>query len=138
MYQEALVSLLNFNKSHIYSWNYSPRDLIDISKILGIKGTFQWFNFKYLGIPIFKTTLKASSWLLLINKIKNRINTWGATWLNPIGKVILIKSVLSTIPIYQSSILLAPKGILNKIESLLKKFLWKGGKQNENKLHLVN
>ena len=58
--------------------------------------------------------------------------------MSPASKVILIKSVLSSILIYQSSILLAPKSILHSIESLLKKFLWKGGKQNENKLHLVN
>ena len=138
MYQEASSSLLNYNKSYIYSWNCSPRDLIDISNILGIKGTPQWSDFKYLGVPILKTTPKASSWLPLIDKIKNRVNTWGATWLNPTGKVILIKLVLSSISIYQSSILLAPKGILNRIESLLKNFLWKGRKHNENKLHLVN
>ena len=61
MYQEASGSLLNYNKSHIFSWNFSPRDLADISKILGIKWTSQWSDFKYLGVPIFKTTPKASS-----------------------------------------------------------------------------
>ena len=66
------------------------------------------------------------------------INTWGATWLNITGKVVLIKAVLSSIPIYQCSILLAPKGVLASIESLLKKFLWKGGKQNEKNLPLVS
>jgi len=40
-------------------------------------------------------------------------------------------------PIYQISILLAPKGILVKIEGLLRRFLWKGGKNNEKRLHLV-
>ena len=58
--------------------------------------------------------------------------------MNPAMKVVLIKAVLSSIPIYQCSILLAPKGVLGSIESLLKNFLWKGGKQNEKKLSLVS
>jgi len=40
-------------------------------------------------------------------------------------------------PIYQSSILLAPGLVIRKIEGLLRKFIWEGGKGNEKKLHLV-
>ena len=50
----------------------------------------------------------------------------------------LIKSVLSSMPIFQSAILVAPKGNLTKIKSLLRIFLWKGGKHNENMLHLIS
>ena len=97
--------------------------MADFSRILGINGKTQWDDFKYVGVPIFKSALKSSSWLPIIDKIKNRISTWGEAWLNPVGKVILIKAILSNIPIYQCSILLAPKGILASIESLLKNFL---------------
>ena len=41
-------------------------------------------------------------------------------------------------PIYQSSILLAPGSVVLKIEGLLRKFIWKGGKGNEKKIHLVS
>ena len=41
-------------------------------------------------------------------------------------------------PIYQSSILLAPGSIIRKLEGLLRKFIWEGGKGNEKKLHLVS
>ena len=40
-------------------------------------------------------------------------------------------------PIYQSSILLAPNAVIRKIEGLLKKFIWEGGKGNEKKIHLI-
>ena len=100
LYQEALGSLINCNKSQILSWNCNPREMADISRILGIEGKTHWDDFEYLGVPIFKTALKSSSWLPIIDKIKNRISTWGANWLNPAGKVVLIKAVLSSIPIY--------------------------------------
>ena len=41
-------------------------------------------------------------------------------------------------PIYQSSILLAPGSVIRKIEGLLRKFIWEGGKGNEKKLHLFS
>jgi hypothetical protein len=112
--------------------------MTDITRILGIAGKTQWDSFKYLGVPIFKATAKSSCWAPLVDKIKARISAWGSSWLNPAGKIVLIKSVLSSIPIYQSSILLAPKGIISKVDALLRRFLWKGGRNNDNKLPLVS
>jgi hypothetical protein len=51
----------------------------------------QWEFLKYLGVPIFKTSLKSSVWITLLDKLKERINSWGASWLNLAGKVVLIK-----------------------------------------------
>ena len=62
----------------------------------------------------------------------------GATWLNKAGKVILMNSVLTSLPIYQCSVLLAPKTITNRINELLRRFLWEGGRNCEEKLHLVS
>ena len=52
--------------------------------------------------------------------------------------MVLIKSILSTLPIFQFSSLLAPKGILKDLAQLIHKFLWQGGKSNHKKIHLVN
>ena len=62
----------------------------------------------------------------------------GDIWLNKAGKVVLMNFVLSNLPIYQISILLAPKAIISKIDGLLRQFLWEGGKNGERKLHLVS
>ena len=75
---------------------------------------------------------------MLLDKIKVRIQAWGVTWLNLAGKLVLIKSVLNNIPIFQSSIMLAPNGIITKLEAILRRFPWKGGKQGDKKLPLVN
>jgi hypothetical protein len=118
-YQAISGSIINYRKSQIYGWNCTPREMTDITRILGIMGKTQWDSFKYLGVPIFKASTKSSCWAPLVDKIKARISAWGSSWLNPAGKLVLIKSVLSSIPIYQCSILLAPKGIISKIEALL-------------------
>jgi hypothetical protein len=77
-------------------------------------------------------------WLPMVEKLKLKIQAWGANWLTRAGKVVLMNSVLSSLPIYQCSVLLAPKTITNKIDVMLRRFLWEGGKNCARKLHLIN
>eukprot|EP00253_Pinus_taeda_P013603 PITA_13603 len=70
--------------------------------------------------------------------MKTKIAAWGGYWLTKGGKVILIKSVLSALPIFQAAFLLAPPNVMEQISRLLRDFLWQGGKGNENRIHLVN
>ena len=74
----------------------------------------------------------------MLDKLKSKIQSWGATWLNKVGKIVLINSILDSMPIYQTSMLLAPKGTVTQIDKLLRRFLWEGGKNGEKKMHLVS
>jgi hypothetical protein len=71
-----------------------------------------WTHFKYLGMPIFLNSYGKISWQDVIDKILSRIQIWGGCWLNPDGKIVLLKYVLTSLPIFQCSNLLAPKGTL--------------------------
>ena len=86
-----------------------------IARLLGMEGTLSWDSFKYLGIPIFKSIPKVAHWMPLLDNLKFRIQAWGAAWLNLARKVTILKSVLTSIPIYQNTILLAPKTSLAKL-----------------------
>jgi len=63
---------------------------------------------------------------------------WGFSWLNIAGKSVLIKCVLNSLPLFQFFVLLAPTGILRKMEEITRIFFWKGGMQNEKNIPLVN
>jgi hypothetical protein len=97
-----------------------------------------WKSFNYLGMPIFQSIASSQDWKAILDKLTNIIQSWGARWLNPVGKIVLIKSVLSALTIFQCAGLMAPKGILEKISRTLRGFLWEGGKTNTKKNHLVN
>jgi hypothetical protein len=112
--------------------------MLEISRVMGMEGCTNWDAFKYLGVPIFRTKLKASQWLPLIDKLKERINSWGENWINIAGKVVLIKALLKSISIYQSSLLLAPSTMIQKIKVLFRRFLWEGGRKKGRKLHLIS
>jgi exonuclease III len=138
LYKACSGSEINYHKSKIFGWNCNPREMLQISRALEMEGITVWDNFIYLGIPIFKAHSKVAHWMPMVDKLKNKIQAWGANWLNKAGKLVLMNSVITSLPIYQCSVLLAPKTITNKIDELLRRFLWEGGKNCERKLHLVN
>lgn len=138
LYKEVFERKINFQKSKIFSWNCSVRELRDIARTLGMEGTVDWDGFTYLGILICKTKIKSAKWEPILDKIKTKIQGWSANWLNLAGKMVLLKYVMNSMPIYQSSILLAPGSVICKLERLLRKFIWEGGKGNEKKLHLIS
>jgi hypothetical protein len=74
----------------------------------------------------------------ILKKIIVKLGQWGSQWLNPAGRVVLIKCVLSPLPLYISSAMLAPSGIMNQIAMNIQKELWLGGKYNSKKYHLAN
>ena len=105
---------------------------------MGFPGFEKWDKIKYLGLPLTLGPSPPSLWLDVIGKIKSKLVSWGGYWLIKVGKLILIKYVLSSLPIFQLSLLLAPKSISAQIYELLRDFLWEGGNGNHKKMHLVN
>ena len=54
-----------------------------------------------------------------------------------VGKLVLIKEVLNSYPLYQCSLLLAPPKMLATIEILMRSFLLQGGKNGGGKKHAL-
>eukprot|EP00253_Pinus_taeda_P034254 PITA_34254 len=147
-----------------FLWNVDQQAIQRIALSLSFLGFTSWDKIKSLGLPITLGPNKLSLWKEVISKIKSKITTWGGQWLTNAGKLILIKSILSSLPIYQASFLLspkmpiyqgsflmsskmpiyqasfllAPKNITEQISRLIRDFMWKGGRGNQRKFHLVN
>eukprot|EP00253_Pinus_taeda_P005523 PITA_05523 len=130
-------SSLNKGKCHTYCWNTPSSLIISISRCLGFAASSEWTSFKYLGLPIFLKRAYSRDWMPLVEKFKSKPQAWGVNWLNLAGKTVLIKVVLSNLPLFQFSVLLAPKGILQKMEQYIRSFFWKWGKHNETRFQLV-
>ena len=63
----------------------------------------------------------------LRGKVQLRCNRWISRG----GRLVLIKLVLKSIPIYWASTAYIPRGILNKIQKKFFSFLWIASKQVE-------
>ena len=112
-------ALINKNKSVVFGWNVDHASTIRIANIFGFSGFDQWEKIKNLGLPLTLGFSPPSLCLDVLAKLKAKIALWGGQWLSKVGKFILIKAVLSALPIFQSSLLLAPKSISSQISKLL-------------------
>lgn len=56
--------------------------------------------------------------------VSNKLEGWKAKFLSFAGKIILIKSVLASIPIHTLSCMSVPKVVIQRLEDMMKDFLW--------------
>ncbi|CAN1164308.1 Putative ribonuclease H protein At1g65750 [Linum perenne] len=90
----------------------------------------------YLGFLIGARSFNSAIWDPVISKVEKKVQNWKAKFLSFGGRVTLLKSVLSGLPIYFMSLLKAHVSVIKKLESLQNNFMWAGDLQ-EKKLHWV-
>eukprot|EP00253_Pinus_taeda_P009309 PITA_09309 len=119
---KSLGNELNKGKCQIFCWNIPTSTANSIARCLGFAASTIWSSFKYLGLPIFNKRASSKDWSPLLDKFKAEMQAWGSSWLNIAGKEVLIKAVLNSLPIFKFNVLLAPVGIINKMEELIRHF----------------
>lgn len=92
--------------------------------------------FTYLGLPIGGSIPRVALWDPIIKKIESRLATWKGRMLSIAGRVTLIKASISSLPLYYMSIFPAPKGVIEAIIKIQRRFLWSGDR-GRNSLALV-
>lgn len=136
-FMECSGGKISQDKSCIYGWNVSAHKIQSIANILEVSYKLEWTHFTYLGMPVSKGPLKTETWNTILDKIKRKIQQWGTMWLNPAGRLVLLKSGLISLPIYRFTLLQAPMNFHHKLEKALRFFLWQGGKAEKKKFNLV-
>ena len=76
-------------------------------------------------------------WHWLVTKFEKRINNWTYRILSLGGRVILIRSILTSLAVYWFALDRIPKSILNYLRHCIFSFLW-GSSDDKQKLHLVD
>jgi len=78
--------------------------------------------FVYLGLPIGGNARRLAFWEPLLHQLKSRLSSWNSKHLSLGGRLVLLKSVMSSLPVYMLSFFKAPSGIVSSIESILNCF----------------
>ncbi|KAK3218685.1 hypothetical protein Dsin_012655 [Dipteronia sinensis] len=91
----------------------------------------------YLGLPLGARPSSKAFWNSVVNKVENRLAPWKRKFLSKSGRLVLIKSVLGSIPTYFLSVFKVLVGIAQKIEKVQRSFLWGDGLV-KRKLHAVD
>jgi hypothetical protein len=84
------------------------------------------YPFRYLGIPMHHRQLINSEWRQIEERFEKRLSCWKAKHLSYGGRLTLINSVLSSLPMFMMSIFEIPKGVIKKLDQYRSRFYWQG------------
>jgi len=120
---------INFHKSKLTGINFRRNALDCYAKSLNC--VQMGIPFKYLGLEVGGNPRKSKFWEPVLNKLKDRLSVWKGRFLSLAGRVCLLKSVLTSIPLYYLSLYKAPTLICKSIIRIQRRFLWGWGKENK-------
>ncbi|XP_071697663.1 uncharacterized protein [Rutidosis leptorrhynchoides] len=121
---------INLSKCTLYGiGGVSRSENENFALTLGCKGHLPIL---YMGLPVGSRMNKLNDWKPIIEKFRIRFAEWKARSMSFGGRLTLIKSVLTSLPLYNFSLFRAPTCVINCLESLRRKFFW-GGAGEVNK-----
>jgi len=115
---------VNFHKSLLVGINIGDSWLTEATSILNFK--VGKITFLYLGLSIGGDPRRLAFWEPMMNTIKTRQSGWQSRFISFGGRLVLLKSVLTSLPIYALSFFRSPSGIISSIETIFKFFFWEG------------
>ncbi|WVZ78138.1 LOW QUALITY PROTEIN: hypothetical protein U9M48_025899 [Paspalum notatum var. saurae] len=126
LFGEATGLRTNIQKSSIVPIKCAGLNLDEI--LAGFPASRTSFPIKYLGIPLTVARLKKVDFQYLLDKARNKLTNWQGRNLT-LGRLVLVKYVLSSQPVHTLSVVNVPKEVLEEFDKVRKHFLWAG---NEN------
>lgn len=83
---------------------------------------------KYLGMPLVTSFKTNSIWNPILEKMEKKLSRWKCLYLSKGGRLILLKSTLSSLQMQFLSLFTIPKSVAARLESIQRNFLWGSSK----------
>jgi hypothetical protein len=107
---------INFHKSEVFCFGQTKDHESRYEQLFGRKKGL--YPFKYLGIPMYYRRLNNKDWELIEERIEKKLSSWKGKYLSVGGRLVLINSVLSSLPMFMLSFFEIPKDVLEKLITL--------------------
>lgn len=122
---------MNFEKSIMFcSYSITQHTQQEFSNILGIERASNLG--KNLGIPLLKGRVTRDNFAPIIYKINSRLTSWKRKLLNRVVRLCLVKSVLTSLPVYSMQALWLPEFICETVDEKLRNCIWAKAGQNRS------
>ncbi|KAL9689246.1 hypothetical protein QQ045_033681 [Rhodiola kirilowii] len=114
---------INMEKSEVVFSRNTPADVRqDVVNLLRIGQVDS--HSKYLGLPLIVGQRKTETFHCITEKIWRKMGDWKGKLLSMVGKEVLIKAVVQTIPMYMMSVYYFPQKNLDDIAKLIGQYWW--------------
>jgi hypothetical protein len=113
----------------LYGLNIDPSFLAAGSAFLSCRS--DTIPFKFFGIPVGANPRRRATWKPIVEIMEKRLSTWSSCHLSYGGRITLINSVLTSLPLYFFSFFKAPRCIIQQLVRIQRNFLWGGSIENK-------
>nr|GEX15696.1 ribonuclease H-like domain-containing protein [Tanacetum cinerariifolium] len=113
---------INLHKSKLMGIGVSSNVVAAAASLIDFSILIAPFN--YLGVKVGCNMSRITSWDDVFSKVSSRLSKWKLKLLSIGGRLSLLKSVLTSIPLYHMSIFKVPIGVLNHLESIRRNFFY--------------
>ena len=115
---------INYHKSTVVPLHMDEAIVPQCISVLGCRR--EGFPQTYLGLPLTCDKLKLSAFDPYISRTDRYLAGWQASFLNPMGRSILINAVLDGHLSYIMMAVSLPPGVIAKVDKRRRSFLWTG------------
>jgi hypothetical protein len=113
---------INFHKSEIFCFGKAKEVENEYKILFGCD--IGSLPFRYLGIPIHFRKLKNGEWKPVEDRFEKKLSSWIGKLLSYGDRLILINSVLTSLPMFMLSFLEIPVGVRKRLDFFRSRFFW--------------
>lgn len=107
-------------------------DTLDLANFSSWSGcVVQSLSLRYLGVPLGASPRCLSFWDPIIEKVSKRLDSWKIAYFSLGGRITLIQSCLTSIPLYYLSLSKVLLGVARRLERFMRDFLWSGSGEDK-------
>jgi hypothetical protein len=113
---------INFQKSEVFCYSAAREMEASYTSLFGCNSGD--YTFRYLGIPMHHRQLLNSEWSKVEERFQQKLSCWKAKYLSYGGRLVLLNSVLSSLPNFMMSFFEVPKGVLKSPNHFRSRFFF--------------
>ena len=125
---------INFHKSEIFCFGKAKEVEDQYREIFGCESGS--LPFKYLGVPIHYRRLRNDEWQPVECRFEDKLGCWKGKKLSYGDRLVLVNSVLTSLPMFMLSFLELPKGVRKRLDFFRSRFFWQND-ENKRKYRLT-
>ena len=126
IYEAASGQMVNKDKTTLFfsrNTNEATQEAIKVSLVLPAIQHYE----KYLELPSFVGRNKKACFTHIKERIWSKMQGWKEKLLSQVGKEVMIKAVIKSIPAYSMNVFKLPVSLCKDIEAMIWKFWWESG-----------
>uniref|UniRef100_A0A8I6Z7X8 Reverse transcriptase domain-containing protein n=1 Tax=Hordeum vulgare subsp. vulgare TaxID=112509 RepID=A0A8I6Z7X8_HORVV len=113
---------INFHKSELFCFGDAQAEQLMYYQLFGYEGGT--LPFTYLGIPIHHRKLTIKEWRCIEDRFEKKLSCWKGKLLSYGGRLVLVNSVLTSMPMFLLSFFQVPVGVRKRLDFYRSRFFW--------------